>query len=92
MKKQFSAREIDRKFDDGENVLDYFDLENPIVESAPARNDTVRQLSLSLPEWLIARLDEEAKRCGVTRQSLVKIWLVERSDEETRKQILLQSA
>lgn len=37
---------------------------------------------MDLPIWMIGSLDREAKRVGVTRQSIVKMWLAERLKEE----------
>ncbi|MEJ7848205.1 MAG: hypothetical protein WKF92_08975 [Pyrinomonadaceae bacterium] len=35
-------------------------------------------VSIDLPQWVINRLDDEAKRIGVSRQALVKMWIVEK--------------
>ncbi|KAB8293644.1 hypothetical protein [Bifidobacterium avesanii] len=41
MTNRIKAIDIDRKFDDGEDVMKYFDISNPIVEVAPARRHKV---------------------------------------------------
>jgi len=61
-----SAKALERKFDDGEEILEYFDLENPIKPHKPQR------LTLDLPGWTVSALDKEAGRIGITRQSLIK--------------------
>jgi len=38
--------------------------------------------SLDFPEWVIESLDNEAKKIGVTRQSIIKVWIAERLKEE----------
>jgi hypothetical protein len=43
----------------------------------PAR-DEPRRLSVDAPAWMVERLDREASRLGITRQSLIKVWLAER--------------
>jgi len=64
--KQVSVEEFERKFEAGESVLEYFDLENSIRP-----NKKVQRLTLDLPSCTIAALDEEAGRVGITRQSLI---------------------
>ena len=41
-----------------------------------------RRVNVDLPVWMIGTLDREAERVGVTRQSIVKIWLAERIQAE----------
>ena len=72
--KTASAEEIDRRFDDGESVLELFD---------PARGfhpNKIRRVNLDMPQAMIQRLDQQAKRRGVTRQALIKMWLADRLD------------
>ncbi|MCL2178645.1 MAG: CopG family transcriptional regulator [Proteobacteria bacterium] len=64
--KQISAEEFDRKFEEGESVLEYFDQDNPI------RPNKMQRLTLDLPGWTVTALDKEALRIGITRQSLIK--------------------
>lgn len=69
------AGELDRKFDDGEDVLEHLDLSTlrkPGLEQ--------QEISLSFPSWMLAELDKEARRLGVERHSLIKFWLAERLD------------
>jgi len=35
-------------------------------------------VNVEFPEWVVASLDREASRIGVPRQSLIKLWIVER--------------
>ena len=64
--KAISAKELERKFDAGEEVLEYFDLDNPI------KLNKMQRLTLDLPSWTVTALDKEAVRIGITRQSLIK--------------------
>lgn len=69
------ASEFDRLFDEGVDMTPYLDL------SATRRPGLeTRRVNVDFPRWVIAALDREAKRLGVTRQSLIKVWLVERLD------------
>lgn len=71
-----AAAELDRKFDEGEeDVLDYFD---PETETRPNRR--VKRVNVDFPEWVVEALDREAQRLGVTRQSVIKVWIAERLD------------
>jgi len=67
------ASELDRRFDDGEDVSAHFDF-----SKARRPNREVRRVNLDLPIWVIDALDAESSRIGVTRQSLIKLWLAER--------------
>lgn len=73
--KAISAEELDRRFDDGEDMGDYIDW-----SSARRPGWETRRVNLDIPQWMIARLDREAKRRGVTRQALIKMWLSDRLD------------
>lgn len=67
------AKNFDRKFDEGKNVTESLDL-------SKARRPLQRQrrVNVDFPTWMIQELDREARRVGVTRQSIIKIWLAER--------------
>jgi len=65
-KTRISAAELERKFDAGEEVLEYFDL------ARPAKPNKMQRLTLDLPTWTVDALDSEAGRIGITRQSLIK--------------------
>jgi hypothetical protein len=67
------AEEFDQKFDDGEDVtadLDLAAIRRPGLEQ--------RRVNVDFPAWMIESLDREARRLGVTRQSVIKIWIAER--------------
>jgi len=67
------AKELDKKFDDGENILKHFD-----VTKAKRPGQDQKRVNVDFPTWMIHCLDKEAKRLGVPRQSLIKIWIAER--------------
>lgn len=67
------AEELDKKFDEGEDILEYFDLstlKHPGLEN--------KSVNLNFPQWMITQLDEEAKRLGMSRQDLIQTWIKER--------------
>ena len=67
------SSEFDRKFDSGEDVTSELDL-----STSTRTNHTPNRINLDMPQWMVAKLDWEASRLGVTRQSVIKIWLAER--------------
>jgi len=73
--KPISAEEFERRFDDGEDMGDYIDW-----SSAKRPGLEIKRVNVDFPQWMIARLDSEAKRRGVTRQALIKMWLADRLD------------
>ena len=67
------AKTFDRKFDEGESILDQLDLSKA---RRPEREQ--KRVNVDFPVWMIHSLDKEARRLGVPRQSIIKIWLAER--------------
>ena len=47
------------------------------------KTDT-KKVNVDFPQWVIESLDKEAKKIGVTRQSIIKVWIAERIKEESR--------
>jgi hypothetical protein len=67
------AKEFDRNFDEGEDVTGYLDLSKirkPVQEQ--------KRVNVDFPVWMIQLLDKEAKRLGVPRQSIIKMWIADR--------------
>lgn len=72
-KKTIDAAEFDRLFDAGESVIEHLDLDTirrPGLET--------RRVNVDFPAWVVEGLDRQAKRLGVTRQALIKLWIAER--------------
>lgn len=67
------AKEFDKKFDSGEDITEFLDVPNA---SRPGQNQ--KRVNVDFPVWMINSLDKEAKRLGVPRQSIIKIWIAER--------------
>ncbi|MDO9130352.1 MAG: hypothetical protein Q7U34_10850 [Anaerolineales bacterium] len=67
------ASEFDRKFDENENIIEGLDL-------SQARRPGLDQkrVNVDFPAWMVTALDREARKLGVTRQSVIKMWLAER--------------
>ena len=67
------TEEFDKKFDKGEDIMEYLDLTKSI---RPAQ--VSKRVNVDFPDWMIHLLDKESKRLGVTRQSIIKFWIAEK--------------
>ncbi len=77
--KTITAKEFDEKFDNGEDITEYLDFsKTKRVNEFKELNTDTKKVNVDFPEWVIDALDEEAKRIGVTRQSIIKVWIAER--------------
>ena len=70
------AKEFDKKFDAGKGILYDLDLEKAI---RPGQEQ--KRVNVDFPLWMIDLLDKEAKRLGVPRQSIIKVWVAERLEK-----------
>ena len=71
------AEEFDQKFDAGEeDIIDDLDLS---AMKRPGYEQ--KRLDLEFPVWMIKALDREASRLGISRESIIKVWLAERLDQ-----------
>jgi hypothetical protein len=76
-KTTIKASELDRLFDEGGDItshLDYSRARRPGLEQ--------KRENVDFPQWVIDSLDFQASRTGVTRQSIIKVWIAERLKEE----------
>lgn len=67
------ATEFDKKFDVGEDVSGAIDW-----SQARRPNDQPKRVNVDFPAWVVESLDKQARHLGVTRQSLIKLWIAER--------------
>lgn len=72
------AKDLDKKFDNSEDVLKYLEL-----SKARRVEQEQKRVNVDFPIWMIHSLDKEAKRLGIPRQSLIKM-LIARHIEEAR--------
>jgi hypothetical protein len=68
-KKKLKNSEFDEKFDRGEDLSEHVDYQN-----------FTKRVPFDLPVWAIKVIDREAARRGMTRQSLIKYWVIEKAD------------
>jgi len=67
------SEEFDKLFDEGKDITHLLDM-----SSARRPNQEIKRVNVDFPLWMVNQLDQESKRLGVTRQSIIKIWLAER--------------
>ena len=80
------AKDFDKKFDDAQqDVVEDLDL-----SSARRVNQEQKRINVDFPAWVVESLDREAARIGVTRQSIIKVGLVERLQAEAANKPLNQ--
>ena len=70
------AEEIEKKFDEGEDISKYFDL-----SKVRRPKQEQKRVNVDFPLWMVHLLDKEAKRLGVPRQSIIKVWVAERLEK-----------
>lgn len=83
----FRAADIDRVFDDGGDVMEFFDTSHPVVEDAPAVD--TRRVTLTLPVWMVDQLDDRARSLAVSRNAIVNMWLDERLKTEREPSVVV---
>lgn len=71
---------IDEAFDNGEDVLQYFDiskarLQDPVVPT--------KKININIPQWLIDELDKQASSLAISRNAIINVWLAERVKQDS---------
>ena len=72
-RKSITTQEFDTLFNEGKDIKGFLD-----IKTANHPGLETRRVSVDFPEWMINRLDQEAARLGVTRQSVIKFWISEK--------------
>jgi hypothetical protein len=67
------ASEFDQAFESGEEIIEYLE-----TLSARRPNQQIKRVNVDFPVWMVESLDREARRLGVTRQSVIKVWLAQK--------------
>ena len=77
MKKMISAKEFDEKFDKGEDLTPYLDMDNIRV------NYPVHRINVDMTRDMLNKVDAEADKIGVPRTSLIKMWIADRLRQQS---------
>ncbi len=70
------AKDLDKLFDDGKDITKHLD-----ISKARRPEQDQKRVNVDFPVWMIHSLDREAKRIGVPRQSIIKLWVAEKLEE-----------
>ena len=70
------ASEFDKRFDDGKDISKYLDM-----SKARRPEQEQKRVNVDFPLWMVHLLDKEAKHLGVSRQSIIKVWVAERIEK-----------
>ena len=71
------AKDFDKKFDENKtDIIDDLDL-----STLKRPNQQQKRVNVDFPVWVIDSLDKEAGRVGVSRQSIIKLWLIEKLEQ-----------
>lgn len=79
------AKTFDKDFDNNQDITNALD-----ISKAKRSNQEQKRVNVDFPAWMIASLDKEAKHLGVTRQSIIKVWLAERLEQVASKKVINQ--
>lgn len=67
------AKAFDKQFDEGTDMTASLEL-----SKAKRVLQEQKRVNVDFPTWMIESLDREAGKLGITRQSIIKVWLAER--------------
>ncbi|MCK9373791.1 MAG: BrnA antitoxin family protein [Sulfuricurvum sp.] len=77
--KALTAEQFDEKFDNGEDISMYLDFTKAVrLKDIDQLSTKTKKVNVEFPEWLLDTLDKEAHKIGVSRQSVIKLWVAER--------------
>lgn len=78
------AKKFEQQFDVGADITVSLDL-----SKARRVLQDQKRVNVDFPTWMVDSLDREASKLGVTRQSVIKVWLAERL-QATNSHVTLQ--
>ena len=73
--KSITSDQLEEMFDNGDDILDYVDLEHPVVEHHPPLE---KRITLTMPAWMVSELDDEAAELAISRNAVVNTWIADR--------------
>jgi hypothetical protein len=72
--KAITSDQLEEMFDNGDDILDYVDMSNPVVEHHPPLE---KRITLTMPAWMVGELDEEAADLAISRNAVVNTWIAD---------------
>ncbi len=67
-----------------DNFLENHDLGEYFLKYGKVKKPKIKKINIDLPEWFLKELDFEAVRAGISRQPLIKLWLLQKLNEERK--------
>ncbi len=86
--KKITTEEFDTKFDNQEDISSYLDETKSTKLADFDKTIKTKKINVDFPENILIQLDQEAKKIGVTRQSIIKVWIAERLKEEQKYKLV----
>ena len=83
--KAITSDQLEKMFDNGDDILDYVDLDNPVVEHHPPLE---KRITLTMPAWMVSELDEEAADLAISRNAVVHPWIADRLRTMRRREVV----
>ncbi|WP_029951859.1 type II toxin-antitoxin system BrnA family antitoxin [Hippea sp. KM1] len=81
---KITNKEFDDLFDKGEDITEYLDTDNSMSLDEFESRYKIKRVNVDFPSYIVDLLDKEAKKIGVTRQSLIKMWISEKIFEKSK--------
>ena len=82
--RKITDKEFDDLFDGGEDITEYLDTDNSMSLDEFESKYKIKRVNIDFPSYIVDLLDKEAKKIGVTRQSLIKMWISEKIFEKNK--------
>ncbi len=67
------ANKFDKEFNEGKDISKYLD-----ISKAKRPEQEQKRINVDFPLWMVHQMDKEAKRLGLPRQAIIKVWIAER--------------
>lgn len=83
--KAITSDQLEKMFDNGDDILDYVDMSNPVVEHHPPLE---KRITLTMPAWMVGELDEEAADLAISRNAVVNTWIADRLRTMRRRETI----
>ena len=80
--KAITSDQLEEMFDNGDDILDYVDMSNPVVEHHPPLE---KRITLTMPAWMVGELDADL---AISRNAVVNTWIADRLRTTRRRETI----
>lgn len=81
-RKRRGPKEFDEMLDEGKDISDYLDVSKTSSSKKFQEGLKIKRVNVDFPAYIVNNLDMEARKIGITRQSLIKMWIAEKLSEK----------